>query len=271
MKKTLITLALLAMCACPCKAEIQTFTDGYISFEYDDEAIGDLTGAKLPDAVHYNYFTNYKESDVRTNQVNIAMKTVDDIKEYLTEKQEDGTIPKIISEDPLQVVSVFPDEGTYTRTVVGNHENQYVISSIFVADENSDSYDSCRRLYDSATVTDEFLESGYDFEKSPVGMFEEIYSRMYYSKQAIAYAQKALETCEQYMNMEISGKEAADVFEELERRSDSYRETTEYSNDSDVYFAVSNEAYNFEYGKDAEILETMETLQRIVDIGTDEE
>ena len=271
MKKTLITLALLAMCAYPCKAEIQTFTDGYISFEYDDEAIGDLTGAKLPDAVHYNYFTNYKESDVRTNRVNIAMKTVDDIKEYLTEKQEDGTIPKIISEDPLQVVSVFPDEGTYTRTIVGNHEDQYVISSIFVADENSDSYDSCRRLYESATVTDEFLESGYDFEKSPTGMFEEIYSRMYYSKQAIAYAQKALETCEQYMNMEISGKDAADVFEELERRTDSYRETTEYSNDSDVYFAVSNEAYNFEYGKDAEILETMDTLQRIVDIGTDEE
>lgn len=275
MKRILIGLIAGTLLAVPASAEIQTYLDSYVSFQYDDEMIGEISKTETGDPVYvmYEVNTSIKKNDPDVNYANLTISTNPYIINSITDEFENQK-RTIISEDPLQVSIEYLDHpGTQTIvTVIGTHEDQAVTTSITSNNRESKNYEYCKQFIDSITLSELFNYEGYFFITKETGdsiMISDIFNNKRYSEQAILYAQKALDTCNQYLAMEISGEEAAKVFDELERRTKSYKDTSEYSSDSDVYFAVFLKSSSFKRGDDAKVMEIRDKLQVIVDCGTE--
>ena len=278
MKKILAGLLIGAMLAVPASAEIQTYSDDYISFEYDDEMLGEIIKRISYDLdydhIEYSVSTRIKSNQESGTTVRMMVTSSPNIIESLfTEGDNDEYTITLESDDPLTSRIDFKAEngGTNFCKVLAKRNDQYVITIIATSELDSERYNVCKHIVDSVVVSDNFIENGYipkDTDDSRET--EEIFYNLRLSEQGIKYAQAALDICNQYLDIEISGKEASDKIEELRNRVDSYKDSSDYYADSDIYYAIFNTNVEFLLGNDAKIIETRDELQRMVDCGTDE-
>ena len=279
MKKIIATMLIGTMLGVPVSAEVQTYSDDYISFEYDDEMIGSIEKHSMLNAeyftIQYYMNTSIKKDDATDNYACITITSNEQrIKNSKSDGETEMTVRTLISEDPITTQIEYKDDSGIISIdkIVAERPDQCVISSISSNDNESKEYSYCKLFADSAAVSDKFNEKGYDYS-DPVDdteiESEYIFLNKRYSEQAIIYAQKAIDTCNQYLNMEISGKDASDIFEELAMRTDSYKDESEYSSDSDVYDAIFLKDFCFITGEDSEIIKTLDLLQMIVECGTE--
>lgn len=278
MKKILAGLLIGTMLAVPVSAEIQTYSDDYISFEYDDEMIGEIA-KRIEYEYDYDYIEYYVRTMIRSKQekgtvakilITSSPTTVDVL--FTEEDTEDYTVT-LESDDPLTSKKEFrkENEGTNFNKVLAQHGDQYVISIISTNEIGSERYNNCKNIVDSVVVSNNFIENGY-IPKDTQEKYEEeeiLYNKRF-SEQGIKYAQAIIDVCNKYMDMEIGGKEASDTIEELRNRLESYKDVSEYFSDSDIYWEIFNANYYFSTGKDAKIIQIIDKMQEIIDCGTEE-
>ena len=212
MKKKLIATILTATClSLPVSAEIQTYEDDYVKFQYDDSA------------------PCYARVITMSKNISFMFDTA-------VTSEENNSAVFVISRDKDE-----PDRLVYPK------------------DKKLGGYDACQLFLDSFEVkTDSVIDAEYD------GSSDILIHIDCYSEQAIKYAQKALEICNDYLDMKLSGSDAAEQIKELQKRAESYSEDSDYKYDSDAKWVLFNEDYNFKYGKDPEVIELKEDLERML-------
>ena len=94
MRKTIIALATALIVTVPVSAEIQTYTDDYVSFQYDDEAEGFISRYCFSNGfIHYRFF----ENDMGVSEILVARDPAD-LEKYENAK---GIVIKKISDNVL--------------------------------------------------------------------------------------------------------------------------------------------------------------------------
>ena len=247
----------------PALAAPQTYTDDYISFEYDDESDCKIIRITGKDFVSYTMYPNGDNGDA----YNVSVKY--EINQEFIDSFMDPKVDGILTYEPVEGSD---NKRIVTMTYEGKTSGS-IQELVSVDGDKSIALSTTDNLGDGSAFADmcnTFLASlkFYDFDSIPelteeqqkYGVVETIYEKKHYSDQTIKYAKKALATCQKYLDMEITGEEAADVFSEIERRTKGNE-----GDDIDIYWAVFTKDYRFKHGTDSDIAEIMEDLQAIVD------
>lgn len=204
-------------------AEIQTYTDQCLSFQYDDEMQGAVLKMCGDDYARYDFFS-------KDCQVSLA------VRDRLEWDKLGGS-------------------------VIALNDNQAIKFNY----EEDKINDECRQFMDSVKVEDpeDFVYEypGKDTDSSYV------FRNKCYSEQAIIYAQKAYDTINDYLSLNIDADEADDIISELERRSESFMDGLSYNIDRDVYFALFSKSLFISLGDDKEMMEVRDRLKEIIDVG----
>ena len=212
MKTKLITTILIATClSIPVTAEVQTYEDDYVKFQYDDSVPCHIRVVKT------------------TKNIGFVIDTA------VTSK-----------EDNWAVVAMSKGEDEPDRLM---HSE----------DKKLDGYDACKLFLDSFEVkTDSLIDAEYD------GHTYNLILNDCYSEQALKYLERALEICNDYLDRKISGADAADQIKELEKRAESYSDTSDYTFDSDAKTILTSEDYYFKFGKDSDVIDLKKELERVL-------
>jgi len=260
MKKIAIT-AMALLIAMPVHADIQTYTDQCLTFQYDDEMHGTITKIVAPaGGVYYNLETADTQSGVAILPVpeeGLNGVICDDKTEYFNQVK--------ISDNETE--TIYPETGLTLRLkVLAVNDSQYAYVTYDVNKESDES----QAFLDSVQIDDSFKE-GFMFENSDSEFYEEtrVYRNKCYSEQAVVYAEQALKVCNQYLDFKMKDREACSAMEEIEKRLESYMESTKNAKDSDVKKAIFLLNIKISMNNDAEVIEKRDELRKIVDAGAD--
>ena len=234
MRRRFVTFAavLLAMTAMslPANADIQTYEDDYVSFQYDDEEQGFIDIYISRGTAMYSFSGGETERtlSVLTNPESIAR------------RKEAGDAGKPIDGRRTVYLDV-PDDLVAFIVVTGpdNSYSQLLLDTVKIAD-------GCH----------------IDPDLSVNRMFRRHYP---YSEQALNYVRKAIEICNEYLEMSIDGKEAANQIETVEKRAKTYSDSTGDAGDEDVSMTLFLSSSDFRLGDDAGVIEMRDELQMILD------
>ena len=261
MKKIMLALLCVLLLSAPVYAEIQTYSDDYISFQYDDEMEGAIGYVSFNSLYSFSLSGKYKNSGA---SINIHC-DADYIENFHKESESDKSriVPCADNEFERDIFFIESGAVSHQKMIVLNDEYSIILSLTTLDGASEDNLCS-KEFIDSFEYNADAIINNLIFSDDYHVIY--IFKNYKYPKQAVTYAKKALETCKKYMNMELSGEEAADIFEKLKERAKSYMEYSEFTADSDMYFAISSfyESY-FTSGKDGEILKRMETLEQIIE------
>lgn len=263
MKKTIIALLSLAI-SVPVIASPQVYEDDFISFEYDNESDAAIYKRIGPG---YLMYTLSLKNDDEGRGVGVRFSDDQDyINTFMDPYEEGATVYEpISSEDMTRRYSYEIKEKQYSyiqRLLYVDGAKSVTITIPDSVNDDSSENKMCIAFADSVKILnfDKVPELPEDRKESGFST-ETIYEKKAYSEQALKYAQKALDTCNQWFDMDITGEEAAEVFSDIERRVSSYT-----GDDNDLYWAVFNKDYYFKYGTDEDVEEIRNRLQEIVGV-----
>ena len=257
-------------------AEIKTYSDEYVTFQYDDEMVGVVSKTHRNDFLSYMVSSKYKVGDPTSVAAYVEFCKVPSlIDTFLDPTGTDNIHVEIVSEENYDRDLSYAD-GDVTTTSHQHldvlNDTDSIIYSLTSNSEDSPNYEYVQMLLDTVTIADEWKESlTIPKPESEYGDVDIIFKNVKYSEQAIKYAEAALEIYTQYFDMKMDGEEAAKKIEELENRTKSYKDTSEYAYDSDVFYAIFLDSSSFRNGKDADLMESKEKLEAIIASGTDSE
>lgn len=263
MKKGIVVLLSLAI-SIPVTASPQVYEDDFISFEYDNES--DITVRKAIGTDYLSYVLLLKNDDENRS---VGVRFNDDqnyIDTFMDPYEESTTVYEPISSEDMTRRFSYESNGhrySYTQKLL-YVDGSKSVTIAFPDSINDGSVESktCIAFADSVKILNfDAIPELPENKKENGFLAETIFEKKMYSDQAMKYAQKALDTCNQWFDMDITGKEAAEIFFDIERRTSSYT-----GDDKDLYWAVFNKDYYFKYGTDEDVAEIKNKLQEIVGV-----
>ena len=256
MKRLLLAALATVMVTTSALAEIQTYTDQCLSFQYDDAMPGRIAKTTVKDsAVYYTLDTDGHSASVSIN-------TIDRLASQFDESEDEYFKIEKISDDKIKSTNFISGEITISQ-LINTTESHFSFMSYTEPNDN----DYCQAFLDSIIIDDSFKD-GFVFDAIEDDVeIEYIFRNKCYSEQAINYAQAALDVCNQYLGFDIDGKEAGKKIAEIIKRAESYCNSSDNKYDRDVYSAIFLGELNFSMNDDGDIMEMKKELQAIVDAG----
>lgn len=242
MKKRIIVATTISalFLSYPICAEIVDYNDDYVSFSYDNDMSGTLYSHLSENSVGYLLICADKTSDGHAQCAISIHKKHDEFDQDLYEK--------MLKDSPSDYVIIQDDD---------------VFSYIsWLSDSDDEDINSWVDLFrESISISDDID----DIEASEEIEYSDIFSNYHYSDQVYAYAQKALDILNGYMDMTLQKEDAVKQIGDLYSRVESYVENSEYYFDGDLKNALYFTDKYIESGDDGEIVKAINELQRILD------
>ena len=248
----------------PVHADIVTYSDEYLSFDYDDSALANID-LVIDDTLRYSVSTQMLAEDEEIQSVIIYF-----------DKQKDGwdeeaffspdSYDRAISVDVLSKESpeicVHREKSDQYIKLLGHKRNAIATIMFYTNTADTDRYKFCKGIYDSARVTEYFLTNALPVETDYVS--ETIYSKVLYSDLIEPYLQQAINICNAFLNFEIEGYKAKSRSESLKE------ELAEVAMDSPyVYDQYARYSFpyplDYELEDDVDLIRARQEMQAIID------
>ena len=171
-----------------------------------------------------------------------------------SQERDDGEFPEM-REENLETGAL------YCSRVIGYADTFFVTASYSIPDSDSEFADACEIIYNSCVLSEDCV----DFLPLPEEeSYTVIYKNVILSDQMAVYANKGIEILESYLSFDLTADEAKEQIDDLNKRIESYKEISEYTNDSDIYYALGLTGFDLDSGDDADIIETVNELKDLV-------
>ena len=159
MKKTIFVMIIAAiLIAIPVHAEIETYEDEFVSFDYDDSVLAIKTYHFYPGTMYYIQYTR----DDSLISANVSILLADKNSEF--QKDLRGDKDRLTNSYMLrrghEFCRVFDDELDYYRLLCET-DTGYLFVVMETNDDTSNAYDLATITYDSASCTDLFRNEGF--------------------------------------------------------------------------------------------------------------
>lgn len=171
MKKILIGLVAGTLLAVPASAEIQTYSDEYVSFDYDDSVLDIRTYHFYPGTMYDIRYTRDGSTTIANAGIVFCEKDKNDVwGKNLNGEKGSVSCDVYMLRRGHEFVRVFDyeKEMDYYR-LLAERPDGYLFAVLITNDDTSNAYDSATLTYESAKCTDLFMESGFsgaDYEKA---------------------------------------------------------------------------------------------------------
>lgn len=253
---------------------IVSYSDEYVSFDYDTDIYCELDNYYFNGALTYFYSTNMKTDDPY-NYAYISLIDIDKYEEnndlqsgewtnhYFSNVTTEHFSQKIISDnDALEIETIF-NNGKSVRysKLLGFNSESFAVAQYSIEAPGSDTEIVCKKIYDSACITDIYSNGKY----SPDDTIEPstIFSNILLSEQGLNYVNAAIDVLEQYLSFQMDSDEASKQIEAIKDRSDDYAETSDYIYDSRLSTKLYVTSLSIDMGSDGAIAETLEELKQL--------
>lgn len=267
MKKLLLVSAVInaVLLSIPVMAETVTYSDKYISFDYDGDVPCVLYSSGY-DTVTIQMETAEMEEDfVNASSVSIVVgskASEETIKSRFIDGNDFYDV-ETVAEDPLEVNWIYKEYPFISHCkLLGKNDNQYAYILFHERSTGTDQNNACKLIYDTAQLSCDLNET-----EIPETWFNQraslIYNTLLFSKDILAYLEGDVALCERLVKGENGftlGIEANRIRDSVETIADNsgYRMDKIISN----YFMPSDYLFSSEQINDA--IDTELTLQEVI-------
>ena len=243
------------------RCSIVTYSDKYLSFEYDTDDYISIYTSETDNEMFVPLSYSMSADMIVDNETcycSISLLELDDGWRNDIAIEHDASI---ISNDPFEI-EYITEEGSHVNCkAIGEHGNQMLLMSFSFSGVGDEGYLALKRIYDSATCSDAFKNSGYSFSSDKS---EYIYRNVLLSDEAIAYAQQALNICDAYLTFQIDASTADKKMDSIITAVDGLEDKTFRKCDQYVYSAIFTSGTYFFLENDAKIVEIKTELEKLL-------
>lgn len=281
MKKGIAAAFIIICCACipiTCQCEnIATYSDDYVTFDYDTDVYCQLTYSKHDNVTLYYYSTQMKVDD-SLSLANIRILNIDDFEEtnnvekgrwmdVFSDLETEEYTRKLISDEdfPEIRITIHSDGAESFLKLLGSNSEKLAIAQYRASNQNTDASIACKAFYDSANVNGSFTDASYEESEDPE--FRTIYSNVLLSDQGLNYAKAAIDVLEKYLAFEMTPEEASDQIKSVKTRSDNYADSSDYIHDEDIATALYTTSLGIDLGSDDSVYATLQKLKQLANMG----
>lgn len=250
------------------------YSDGIVSFQYDDSYKGIITH------YHFEYDETIKADCVIETQMKSEEEDTDynyaivSITNYGESWAQENFLNENLEDDSIKSVTITSSELPYERTLewtngrisyqkyFGNYGDVGVLLSLTTNNEDSEHYALCKMIFDSVEIDDQFFESGLENMKD---MPYVIYNNGIYSHKIKPYLEQVVNICDAYLRFEIEDTEAWKRIDSIEETIKTDFSESDYMCDRDVTLLFPDEL-DFSLGRDNDIIRSKEDLLRAIEL-----
>lgn len=163
MKRLLIGLIAAMLAVVPATAEIKTYEDDYVSFDYDDSVLDIRTYHFYPGTMYNIQYTRDGSSTLANVSIGFCEKDKNDVwGKNLNGEKGSALCDVYMLRRGHEFVRMFDyeKEMDYYR-LIAERPDGYLFAILYTNDDTSNAYDSATLTYESAKCTDFFRESGF--------------------------------------------------------------------------------------------------------------
>lgn len=245
-------------------ADIITYSDDYLVFDYDNSVLAEIE-LLTDDSLTYSIYTQMLVDDEEVQSIFIEF-----------DKQKDGwneesfysidSYDRAISVDVLSKESpeicVHREASDQYVKLLGCKRNAVATISFYTNKSGTDRYKFCKGIYDSAHVTDYFLENALPVEME--FSLDTIYSNVLYSDLIEPYLQQAINICDAFLNFKIESYKAKNRSEALKEELTEVAKNSPYIYDGYAHYSFPL-SIDFELEDDGDIIKAKQKMQAIID------
>lgn len=284
MKKRAVTVIEVICLWCMLGAIVQcenivTYSDEYISFEYDADFLASIECYDIPSddtwrlrlysietAMEADEKTFAPTASITISRTEPALKSEvypDGIESYYnSDRETQNTLIKRVEENEI-MVAPKDEEGmpSYGKLLYCD-ENTFITAMRTETEKFSEQSEFAKHIYDTVSVVETYGPESY-VEPEDGFYYKRIASNVLLSKQAVNYANEAVRIIEAYLAFEVDEDTSKEEMEELYGKVERYAEQSEYVHDADIKSILFLTEYDFDGNSDIELLDTVDELKMV--------
>lgn len=235
-------------------ADIVTYSDDNVSFEYDDSTHARIT---IDSGKRYNISTKVFDNHIYAPFVMIQASPSEDLKEMMEPANDTIKSVTLISQSPYETAVEFTDGRIGLRKVFETYNNENLIVYFTYPETSSEEYKFCKRIYDSIKASTSFTEQGFSIVSDEYTHV--VFDNVLYSPDVRPYVEQAINVCNMFLNAQIDENEAEERFKSLKSGMEKCAEQSGYYFDQWIYLPSIVSKYS-----DGTIIEIRTELEKVL-------
>lgn len=280
----LVVIAVLfcnAFCITGHCANMTTYSDAYVSFEYDADFLASIefwdSNMGLEKASYTidtamqsdeKFAAPFARISINNTEYGLKLSGFENgIREHFNSDSENESYAmQNINENELFATAKSKKGTSHYCKLLYADDDTYITMLYYDVEGYDKELEFVKHVYDTISVNESYGSGSYTKPENEF-VHTRIFSNVLISEQMLNYANEAIRIIESYLAFEIDEDTAQGEIKDLYHRMLSYKTKSGYLHDEDVCSALYLAEYKFDGNSDVELLEMIDELEMLCGLG----